>query len=1656
MQDLARAPIHPEERLNRVRAVEQLVDRGLLLQAHAAAAALGDYQHWQGAEELALAGRMLGHLGAARRAGALGCLAYRRHPQAAAARMGRARYLLSRYGHYRAWEFCQRLAGWAIDDPAQRAEWLGFQAYLHALLRDFERSSELLAQMDALQQDNPWLEMERSYCLEREDRYAEALAVCEALLGRLPDYRAAQQQAACLELQLGREDAALARLRSVAGRMEYGGVCAQLAELLIQRDENDEAQAWLERAEQCSPLADASLRNWLAARRCDIGCVRKDFSEGRAQALAAQHPFYTALADRLQNPQGERKVLPVCFVRQHHMTCVPATLTALAAYWQRPVAHLELAEEICYDGTPFHAERAWAERNGWWVGEFRADWPTARALIDRGLPFTLSLQYTGSGHLQAVVGYDEPRRTVLIRDPGQPHFGECAALELFESQASSGPRGMLLLPQDQRHRLDGLQLPEHAQWDLYYQFNSALELHRRDQASAVLEQLQSLDGEHRLSLQAQRVLSWYDGRSAENLEVTERLLERFPQDANLILAKAGVLTQLQSREVQLQWLAQHGGQETSDPGVAVRYASLLAEDGRQADAARDVLRRVLRQAPAQAEAWNALAGLRWSEGLREEACTLYRLAACLNGFHEGYANQCFRALRCLGRTEEGLRFLEHRRQRQGHLAAGPNLTVVEFLEELDRIAGAQQTLAEALAQRPDDAELLLFAADFHGRQGDAQSSAEYLARAEPLSKRSQWLRAAVLHAQRSGGEPQRSLEWSREAAECEPLNLSAQQLHVQLLRQVHGEAAVDAYVARLRERFPYHGGIGEMAVERAGRQSLAAAEEILRDLLEAQPQQASARCELAVCLARQGRLIQALEQARLVCSIEPDSPSSWSTLAFVLLQDGQRDAAHDAARQALKYSADKDYAARFLIEGGASHEEKLESLKFFHGELVRQVTFGDGWLSYQQLAVGLLSDEKLLEQLEEALSQRPDLWQLWSAVASQHARMQNIDQARQLLQAAQERYPLLPRLYLEQAELQRSQGQLPESLATLEQSFRISPLWTSSVRLYVDVLLEQGQALERAEQMLRKVLARTPDNVELRNYLAYVLGERGEFAEAAAHAEQVLGDEPGDGWAWHQLGRYCAQLEQPQRPLELARELVSRRGGDADAWMALADQESDAQGREEALRNVLRVAPRYRRASEQLAGLLLEAQRFDELWGLLAAPCWGGVLPPELALFEAHALRAQGKADRALALAREQLVRHPNFYEGWRIVSDWLEHQEDFPGYVEAARELLRIGPNKSVSLGYLGHALQLDGQLEEALPLFQRAFESDSSYLFAGLSAYDLALRLERREGLRELIERLLAAAGRPDVQLRALHLGCLEDDDELQRRMTRQLCSDPGAEECWTQTLDVLDRNARNSLLRQILEEGALQGALHWQAARYWLQLEDSRLVPGSMMRAFRRALPRDAQHTCKRALLDLLAGRQNCSRQLDECLHACRTAINEDPLIWGMASYAMLNHVRYEQMAAWLSDGLQQPDLPAWGLDNLAVALRHRGSWRLAEEVSRRSLEFDPDNREAMLWLAGDAALRGDPAEVAQWLEKLPEQPALRPYYAAQKAVLLAYRLASESGNARRAIPGFQRGRQLARQSGNRACLGLIKCLANRLAYTPQRRGLMALLIYLRLRY
>src|SRR5262245_19073186 len=100
-----------------------------------------------------------------------------------------------------------------------------------------------------------------------------------------------------------------------------------------------------------------------------------------------KYPFHEAMVKELEsNREGRRVLLDVGFVRQHHLTCVSATLFTLSRFWNRPVEQLEIADKICYNGTRAHSERLWVEQNDWVTCEFIVIWDSARALLARGVP----------------------------------------------------------------------------------------------------------------------------------------------------------------------------------------------------------------------------------------------------------------------------------------------------------------------------------------------------------------------------------------------------------------------------------------------------------------------------------------------------------------------------------------------------------------------------------------------------------------------------------------------------------------------------------------------------------------------------------------------------------------------------------------------------------------------------------------------------------------------------------------------------------------------------------------------------------------------------------------------------------------------------------------------------------------------------------------------------------------------------------------------------------------------------------------------------------------------------------------------------------------------------------------------------------------------
>jgi len=1632
MQNSSALPLpSPPVGIDLVSEAEALYDAGLFLQVQPLLPDLFAHETLRGR---LIAASTKSHLGARRSGDAFITRCWRNHRNDPHAMIAYLRMLAYRRGPYLAWEFFHEHQLPGNADPALVAEWLSTQGYTHGLLRDFERAHQCFEKAVRLAPDDPWIRIERSYVYEAQDMYASAVDMAREVLKQHPNFRPGIQALGHYLTLVGRDNEALDILTRGVEKSESATLAWDLLNLQFEHGMYEEARHTLLRANRYAPLADKHVKAWAAARSADIALRLGEIELARSDAITAGGPFYEQIAQRLAMPGAERRriCLPVGFVRQNHMTCAPATLSALSSYWGKPADHLDIAEKICYDGTPYHSERKWAEDQGYLVREFTVNWDVARALLDAGVPFTLVTVQTGNSHLQAAIGYDELRGTLLIRDPFERTYGEFDAAKFFESHMSSGPRGMVLVPHEEGHRIAGVVLPDTDLWDGYYQVMTALQQHDRTAAAQIADELASRNPDHQLSLNARRALAMYDGNEPALLAITEKLLEKYPNDVNLQLSKAASLSLLGTREQRLAWLQQLATATVPDTYVLIRYVSLLQDDQRESKAAEKLLRRAMKIMPSNASGWTELANLYWNKDEKATGMECYRFASCLQDTNEDYASTYFRAGVLLRRTDEVLAFLRSRHSRLGGKSSQPLITLFLQMESLERTEEAFNLLEVGLAENPGDASLVLFAADVYLRYNKIKQARALLGSSTVPAKQAGWLRAQSNLA-REMGEPERALELAREAVALEPLNLGLYRQIASLLAQLHGQSKAIGYLREVCERFDHHCGLHELLYSFMHNEPLPDSEKVLRHLIGINAGNLWAQRELASNLVRQQRFDEARSIIDLACAMAPTQSLNYSMLAYVCIKEGDIQAARLQLRKALTLSIDNDYALSTLIDLCQTLEERKEALDFIRAELMRQVTLGEALLAFQSAAQTTLTPDVLTDVLRDALEQRPDLWQAWLTLGIQLRDAGKLDEAREQLEKAVHKFPLLPRAHLELARVQLLSGNRELALENLRTALQLNPHWGLAVRTYVNATLDAGGSPEPALRALDVALARSPDNADLLALRSHVLSRMSRPDEAIAEIQRAIMADPSLAWPWDVLRRLAGEQSNHGKVEQVARELTVSYPGNHWCWIRLANYCADPDEGLEACEKALFLDPRSEAAYETKLEILLRNSRFDELQAALENVPWTGFVPTGVRVYEARLSRAKGWNSAALKKMRDLLDGDPNHYGLWAEYADWCDQDGEQKEYLEAAENMLRLAPNYYVAHGYLADALRKNGQEQRAMPHFERAFALDPSYVFAGLYLADKALDAQDAERASEVLSTLSQHSDSAVVLARKVRLAVLKQDSVEALAIAHLIFSRTGEDTSWASKSaieHITNAGWAERLLEQIAATAA-QGHCSHEAVSHLIAQQGKGFIP-SLYRDMKRLFRSDPHHTLKRGLLSWLADTRD-HRVLDRFVKDYRQILQADLDCWCEAGYAYLSQDRYADVVRWMEGWQSRQSVPSWALDNLAVALRSLALHEKARAVSLRSLELSPRNNDAKVWLALDAARLSQHQELSRLLAEI-EVNKLRLYYQKLVEIMRHYLDAQQSGEFSKALANLRRIR--AENVGGLPAQALIKELSSKL--------------------
>ncbi|HVE40685.1 MAG TPA: tetratricopeptide repeat protein [Planctomycetota bacterium] len=1573
--------------------VRDLYDRGLYLQAWKAAEALGPLRAWRGTPARVLAGRLAGNLGASRLGRVLHFRAWRDDRENPEALYSYGYALLDRRGPLDAWNALRPWGDFAGAPDALRSDLYALRAEIAAILRDFDTAEHWLARAEKLTADRAWTCVARARILEHEDRYVDAVEVLRKALELRPWYRPAVQAMGHLLQLLDRDPEALTFLREASRNLESGAVIVQLAALEVELGHHAEARLTCDRIEAHHPLIEDDLRTWLAARRCDTAYACGDLEAARTWALQIKTPFYRRFAERLAegSVDGHRVLLPVGFVRQHHMTCAPATLSAISRYWDMSAEHLAVAEEICYDGTPAHSERRWAEQNGWTAREFTVTWESARALIDRGIPFTLTTVEPASAHLQALIGYDGRRSSYIVRDPYQRNYGEFLNPEMLERYRSTGPRGMMLVPRSKESSLEGLLLPEAALYDFLYALQQALERHDRTEALKAHDVLAEKAPGHRLTLHARRTLASYDADRVTQLACVEELLKLFPEDANLLLEKLSHLREMGRREERLELLRRQCAKDDSPPLFWQQYARELAYDAREHAPAMQLLRRAIRAMGRDAESYHSLAGILWNRRRLEESMELYRFAACVEDRNERYAQSYFVAARHLRQTAASLLFLRNRFRRFGKKSGWPARTLFWAYEQLDRTREAMEVLEEALHLRPDDGDLLLFASDVYDRYGPPDKAAAALKAAQGRSHRTAWLRAAA-HQAGSQGQSKKALELWREVVGAEPLAMDAHSALTQLCAETEGRAAALQHLREAVGRFPHHAGLHQLWIEWLREGEPADYEAAIRGLIGINPEDAWARRELALRLTATRRVPEALEQAELACRLEP-SPGSHYIRSRVLGAAGRMADAKEACREAIRLSVDTDAAIYDLIGTCESMAERREALEFVRRELIRQVIFGDGLLTFRQVARDTIEPTELLALLQEALDARPDLWHAWSALVRHLAEMGRAEQALERATQATERFPLVPRLWVDLAHVHQLRGDAPGERAALEQAVRINPGWGTAAR-ELAAAHERAGDFAAAKAVMEQAIQRAPLDPYNHGGLAQMLWKMGEKPAALERLSHSVRLEPGYEWAWGRLSDWGRELGQRDVPEKLARDLTQRRGGEARSWMVLAQTLEGPDRLEERLRaleTASQLNPRMTDASDLRATLLAGAGRFKEALEV----CGGDDAPLILRGRAAWIEAKRGNRPAAIARMARTVEADPSYYWGWMQLADWYAEEGAKVEYLDAAKHLVRLSPENEVALGYLGDAKLRNGDRAGSKAEFRRAIDLEPDYSFGVLTLFDLHLEDAEFDAAAAVLALAKKHIGGPYVLAREVQLAGRRRRLPEAIAALRALCEAPTD-----------DRWPLDAALQGLAKVGATSDALEALLAAAASTKSNPR-TGGVWARATAESLgwrelhwglarlsshPAAWAEAASEAVRWLAASRRWFRLRL--FVRKERERLRAAASTWGAVGNALESLGRYASCVEWMSDWETREGVKPWMLSALVVSHRARGSRAEAARVGRGALAMAPDHSYALhrLWVAFEETLRGD-GEAARTAAADLSADGLNSYYKCLRELLTA---------------------------------------------------------------
>lgn len=584
--------------------------------------------------------------------------------------------------------------------------------------------------------------------------------------------------------------------------------------------------------------------------------------------------------------------------------------------------------------------------------------------------------------------------------------------------------------------------------------------------------------------------------------------------------------------------------------------------------------------------------------------------------------------------------------------------------------------------------------------------------------------------------------------------------------------------------------------------------------------------ELARELSRARRSEEAIAKAREALAFDPNDASSHGILGLVYEADGRKPEAALAFRQALQIDIDHFSSFEGLMRVNNTFAERKDTLKFVREEMIRQVSDGDIVPEYRLQATGVVNPGELEKDLKTFRSERPDLWETWSALREHYHQLSKHEEELETARKMTENFPLLPRAWAELGFAARAMDLGDEEISAFKKALEHSPSWDWIMR-ELSVSLERLDRYDESLEVLERAIDVEPLAPGGYGYKADLLWKIGRREEAIAEIKRGLEVAPLYQWGWTQLIIWTKRVDRENEVPELIARLEGKRSHQWKWWMCLAEVYDDLEKPEEALAAVgkgLAQHPRGLGLLDLKATLLAQMGRYAEAFETCQTPFEDGKQPIRLQGREAWVMMQAGRRKEAWDRMKALSESEEDYQFTHSNLASWAYETDSWTELKNASERLILLSPDDSESWGYLGQAEEELENKEAALKAYTRALRASPSYLFGARRKANL----EIEAGDLEEAERTLA-------RIQHHHSNSFINADQLAielRRCKRELT--PAIREKWTEIsmisaeldqdpyhyLDHLFEEAKlNSLYEILLSEQAEAGTFRSTAeARAW----------------------------------------------------------------------------------------------------------------------------------------------------------------------------------------------------------------------------------------------